>query len=92
MIKRSTALSDRVWDIFRPAIQKNAYFCHPENVLIILINNSDEYKHKIGWRSILEARKFSPDKLVRVFVVPTFNLNGENYYDLIRGNLLPNHP
>ena len=79
MIKRSTALSDRVWDIFRPVIQRYAYFCHPEIVLIALINDSDEYKRKLGRRKIFKARKMSPEGLVRTCVVPTLNLNGENY-------------
>ena len=40
MIKKSKDLNDRIWEIVRPVIERNAYFCHPENIIIGLINDS----------------------------------------------------
>ena len=81
-IVRVSSLTTRVQDIVKPVIQRNGYFCHPENILIAMICDERSYIRELGWRRVLKARS-SNQKQIRTFKVPPIKYSSEDYIDLI---------
>ena len=66
LIQKTRQLPDRIRKIIVLAIQRNAYFCHHENLLISML--LDEREHVLAFRRLLKARKQeSKGKSVRTF-------------------------
>lgn len=65
------------------AILNNAFYAHPENILIAML--ADERKHirELAVRRILKARNNKPEG-VRVFRIPNLNFEAQDYIDLIK--------
>ena len=80
-INNSRYLSDKLKAVIDPVIQRNAYFAHPENMLLCML--SDERKHirELAMRRILRAR--SEEYGLRVFSIPKLNFAATDYIDLI---------
>ena len=71
-------------DIIDPVIQRNAYFSHPENILLTMITDDRKHVRELGFRRILRARSSTTTTSeVRVFEVPPLNFQAEDYIDLI---------
>lgn len=70
--------------IVDPVIQRNAYFAHPENLLLSMLSDENKTVRELAARRILQARS-SPhtEKVPRVFEVPQINFDANNYIDLI---------
>ena len=65
-------------------IQHNAYFAHPENVVVACLSDNQEDVRRMGVRYILEARKtFNPEEEVRKFIPPTVNFQSKEFYNLV---------
>ena len=67
--------------VINPVIQRNAYFAHPENILLSLITDDSKTIRELGMRRILWAR--SESYWLRKFSIPTLNFNAQSYIDLI---------
>jgi hypothetical protein len=80
-IQRSRYLSTEFKDVIDPVIQRNAYFAHPENLLLSMITDERKTIRELGMRRILRARSESCG--LRKFSIPTLNFNAQNYIDLI---------
>ena len=46
-------------NIVYPLIQRNAFFAHPENLLLYMINDESSDIRQLGWRRIKKAREQS---------------------------------
>ena len=78
-IKFSRYLSNELKSVVHPVIQRNAYFAHPENLLLSL--NTDERQHirELGIRRILKTRETETTKSsVRQFQVPKLNFEAHD--------------
>src|SRR6266568_2931266 len=80
-IKRSRYLSLDLKNVIDPVIQRNAYFAHPENILLSMITDHSKTIRELGLRRILRAR--SEKYGLRMFSIPTLNFNAQNYMDMI---------
>ena len=80
-ILRSRHLSENLKAIVDPVIQRNAYFGHPENILLCMLGDDRKHIRELGMRRILRAR--SEVYGMRRFVVPLLNFNATDYYDII---------
>ena len=69
-------------DIARPVIQRNAFFLHPENILLSMIRDQSSTMRELGWRRILALRESATGEL-RKFAIPTINLDCSNLSDII---------
>jgi len=68
-----------------PVLRRNAFFAHPENVLLAMLTDNREEFRTLAWRRIKEARtRKVPGAKVRIFEVPPLNLDAEDYVDLIQ--------
>ena len=71
-------------DIIDPVIQRNAYFGHPDNILLTMITDDRQHVRELGLRRILRARKSTTTvSEVRDLQVPPLNFWAEDYINLI---------
>lgn len=80
-IVRSRYLSDDLKAVVDPVIQRNAYFGHPENLLLSMITDERKYIRELGMRRILRARLEQYG--IRQFHVPQLNFSAADYIDII---------
>ena len=74
--------SERVQNIVKPVIQQNAFFAHPESILLSLINDPSVKIKRDGLNKIFAARR---KKIfgVRKFQVPEINFQAATYPEII---------
>ncbi|XP_036340639.1 uncharacterized protein LOC118750006 [Rhagoletis pomonella] len=78
-------LSNAVQAIIRSAIENNAYYFHPENILLAMITDADPEIRNDGYEKIKTARQYPPAGL-RVFKVPkrgVINFESKSYVSMI---------
>ncbi|CAG9791202.1 unnamed protein product [Diatraea saccharalis] len=84
LIESSRFLSCALKSIIDPVIQRNAYFAHPENLLLAMLTDEEKHIRELAARRILKARNSpSMGKLPRTFEVPKLNFDAKCYIDLI---------
>jgi hypothetical protein len=67
-------------------IQNNAYFAHPENLLIAMLSDNKLSIRKFAYNKVIEARRNAPTNTLRQFIPPILNFNANNYTELIDWN------
>ena len=82
LIKLSRYLPAYLKKIVDPVLQRNAYFAHPENILICTLCDDRARICELAVQRILAARSKLKEG-IRVFRVPKINLNAKYYTDLI---------
>ncbi|ESN92905.1 hypothetical protein HELRODRAFT_165041 [Helobdella robusta] len=83
MVKRCLYLCDDLKNIVFKTVQKNAFFAHPENILLAMLQDDAENIRELSLRRILKARKESKGKKVREFKLPKLKIDASRCYDLI---------
>ena len=86
IISRSRYLSPKYRNIIDPVIHRNAYFAHPENILLAMITDHRPHIRELGLRRIMKARAAKPNirTRTRTFKIPTnLNFNAGEYYEVI---------
>lgn len=85
MILSSRWLPPNWLDIVRATIQRNAYYAHPEHIVLTMANDPDENIRKMAWGKILAARRSteSSENTLRQFKVPELNFDCTDYITLI---------
>ena len=85
MISRSQSLhDDETKRVVQPVIKRNAYFCHPENILIAMVNDDSYVIRRLAWKMNLKARLESRSRSqLRVFMIPELDFNAKSYYEII---------
>ena len=74
----SCSLPPEVRSVIDPVIQRNAYFCHPENVLLAMIADEREHVRQLALHQILKAKQQHKTG-TRKFVIPTINFDAQDY-------------
>jgi hypothetical protein len=82
MIRLSRYMSVELKTIIDPVIQRNAYYAHPENLLVGMISDESRYVRLLGYRRILKARATKHSE-IRKFEIPRLDFDAESYMDLI---------
>lgn len=83
-IKSCTYLSEESQTIAFKSIQNNAYFAHPENMLLSMLVDKREHIKKLALRRIINARsRKKSSKQVRRFHIPKINFGASEYIDMI---------
>nr|CAI5856215.1 unnamed protein product [Callosobruchus analis] len=83
MIHRSRFISRRYVAIIDPVIERNAYFAHPENTLLCMLNDKNANLRELALRRILKARSIYYSEGIREFKIPKINVEATTYDDLI---------
>ena len=76
-------LDPKTTDIAFPVVQRNAFFSHPENIILSKITDPRKHIRQIGYRRIRKSRSNTLNKTVRKFQVPKLNFDAVSYTDLI---------
>lgn len=86
MVKKSRYLDAELKKVVDPVLQRNAFFAHPENMLLAMITDERPHIRELGLRRILKARTLkSRDKggSIRQFRIPKLNFDADMYETLI---------
>lgn len=79
--------------IIDPVIQRNAFFAHPENMLLAMAADERLHIRELAYRRIIKAREQNTDKMsVRTFLPPKLNFEASDYTDLIDWSNFPLSP
>lgn len=87
LMQYSRCLSEEIKSVVDPVIQRNAFFAHPENLLLAMITDDREFARELALRRIIKARKESPSK-IRIFKIPQLNFSASDYIEMIHWNEL----
>lgn len=95
-VRMSRYLPEELKVVVDPVIQRNAYFGHPENILLAMLTDERKHIRELGFRRILKARateklpkkitkkrKSTETKAIREFAIPKLNFEATDYVDLI---------
>lgn len=86
-IQTSRYLPDDLLKVVNAVIERNAFFAHPENLLLAMIVDEREHIRELGYRRILKARQTaSKGKTIRNFVPPKINFQATDYTEIIHWN------
>lgn len=84
VVKTTRYLPDNIKKIIDPVIQRNAFFCHPENMMLAMIMDKSPSIRELGYRRILKSRNEpSAEGYVRDFIMPSINFSANDYTELI---------
>ena len=84
VVKTTRHFPDNIKKVIDPVIQRNAFFCHPENMLLAMIVDERRHIRELGYKKILEARNQQLNrKYVRTFTPPSINFVATDYSELI---------
>ena len=81
-IELSRYLSKELRNIIDPAIQRNGYYGHPENLLLAMISDERLDVREFGLRRILKARSEKQAVLCQ-FSVPKLKFDAREYFELV---------
>lgn len=84
-LRLSREFPDNIKAIVYKVFENNAYFAHPENLLIAMMTDERQHIRQLAIKRILKVRKdnSTPLQSVRVFRTPKLNFNADDYIDLI---------
>lgn len=83
IIEKSRYLPDELKKVIDPAIQRNSYFAHPENILLAMMTDERKHIRELAARRLLKARSMANSSIPRLFQVPELNFNAKDYTELI---------
>ena len=66
----------------RKVFENNAYFAHPENLILTMIQDESQTIRELGYRSILKARQHDAG-ILRRFKTPKLQFDAQTYYSMI---------
>lgn len=86
-IKSTRFLPENLVRVVDPVIERNAFFAHPENLLLRMIVDERKHIRELGFRRIIKARMLAskPDS-IRNFQPPKINFQANDYTDIIDWN------
>jgi hypothetical protein len=71
-------------NVVYPVVQRNAYFAHPENILISMIQDEVPRIRELAWRRIKKARNARQgENTYRIFQLPELNFDCTDYISII---------
>ena len=82
-INFSRYLDDSLRQIIDPVIQRNAFFAHPENMLLCMLVDDGRHVRELGLRRILKDNKAKLSFTVRQLEIPALNVDASDYTELI---------
>ena len=88
-IVKSRYLTETLKAVVDPVIQRNAYFSHPENLLLAMLTDDRPEIRELALRRILKARKQETGSQMRLFSVPILNFQATSYIEMIDWGNIP---
>lgn len=63
-------------------LKNNAYFAHPENILLAMVNDAREEIRERAWFQILDLRR-ATNQIKRTFKQVNIQIDADNYTEII---------
>lgn len=82
-IQRIKCLPAEVTNIVKPFMSRNAYFAHPEHVLLAMLCDICKKKREKAVHRILNIREYQQCSQIRRFTVPQINFDAQEWDDII---------
>ena len=78
-------LPAHVVNIVKPYVSRNAYYAHPENLLLAMLDDEDENVRKkaVNLIKTIRAEHQPPHRPVRPFSVPEIDYDADDYHSII---------
>jgi hypothetical protein len=67
-------------------IQRNAFFAHPENIILAMLGDERQSVREAGLKLILKARSIQWPSTVRKFIIPKLIYTSTEYFEIIDWN------
>lgn len=84
VIQSTRFLPDNLLQVIDPVIERNAFFAHPENLLLRMIVDKRQHIRELGFRRIIKARNVTSTKnSIRSFQTPKINFSATEYSEMI---------
>jgi len=83
MINASRFLETENRAVIDKVLQNNAYFAHPENLLLSMIYDDSAMVRELGYRRILKAKQTPKSQNVRNFMIPKLRFDADEYHQMI---------
>lgn len=85
IIEKSRGLPAKYRAVIEKTIAHNAYFAHPENILLAMVTDDRAAVRELGIKRVLLSRmqQRRGHGEVRFFVVPKLNFAAKDYYEMI---------
>ena len=83
MVGRSRYLRPELLEVVDKVIKRNAYFAHPENILLAMLADENLLIRELALRRILKSRKESSRRELRTFDLQEVNLKATKYHELV---------
>lgn len=90
-IQRAKEVPKAYRDVMHKYIQNNAYFAHPENVLLSMVTDERPQVRRLGIERIIKARQVDQGQgagSIRPFQIPKLNFKAKEYTELINWDTL----
>lgn len=82
-IQTTRYLPENLLKVINPVIERNAYFAHPETLMLSMIIDERKHIRELGFRRILKARQSVETNGIRVFKPPKINFEAKDYTEII---------
>uniref|UniRef100_A0A146M9D2 Uncharacterized protein n=1 Tax=Lygus hesperus TaxID=30085 RepID=A0A146M9D2_LYGHE len=82
MIEKCSFLPKKYREIVHEVLQRNAFFAHPENIILAMLHNERQEIRQMGVRKVLEARNAGQKEEIRKFENPRLNFRANDYVDM----------
>lgn len=83
LIILSRFLPGNLKSIVDSVIERNAFFAHPENLLISMLVDDRDYIRELALRRIIKAREAESPTKRRIFRIPKINFSAKDYTEII---------
>lgn len=83
LIQLTRFLSPEILSIIDPVINRNAYFAHPENLILAMLLDTQIETRQLAYDRIMCARQDNKSRVRQFKVPPLIFDKNENFYDII---------
>lgn len=83
LITYSRFLPENLRYVMNSVVERNAFFAHPENLLVSMLFDERDYIRRLAFRRIIKAREAERNIKYRIFKPPKINLSATDYTEII---------
>ncbi|KAF2898173.1 hypothetical protein ILUMI_08002, partial [Ignelater luminosus] len=83
LIMYSRFLPRNLRSVVDSVIERNAFFAHPENLLVSMLFDDRDHMRELALRRIIKARKVESSTKRRIFKPPKINFSARDYTEII---------
>lgn len=83
LITYSRFLPENLRYVVNSVVERNAFFAHPENLLVSMLFDERDYIRELAFRRIIKAREAERNIKCRIFKPPKINFSATDYTEII---------